>query len=222
MSRVLFEYAELVRRAIEARVSNIHTAIPGKVVSYDDQAQTADIEPQLRYNGEVLPVVQKVRVGWPRGGDGYIVFPMAAGDFGLLICCERDITAWVTSGEAQDPGYVGKHALGSAVFYPGIYPNGHDLAVTSGSTVLGGGTVEVDADSVLLGSAAAADGVLKGTAWKSALDTWLIDVGTWVAQVQPAIVLAGGSTTAGADYIASCTTLVNAFQSALSTKVKVE
>ena len=212
---VFFDHAELLRRAVDDRLSSLHTALPGKIVSYDAATQTANVEPQVREGGETLPVIQKVRVGWPRGGDGYLVFPIEAGDYGLLVFCERDITSWVTAGEAENAGDVAKHSLQGAVFYPGIFPSGHDLDAPSGASVLSGGDVR-------LGGSGAVDYVLKGDQWKTALDSWLISVSTWAVACQVAITMAGGPPTAGADYISATNDLVTAFQASLSAKVKVE
>lgn len=157
--------AEVFRRAIAASMSQLHTAMPGKVViAYPDQ--TADIQPQIKDGNNSPPVIPRVRVGWPRGGDGFLIFPLAAGDYGTLIFCESDLAAWEQSGDVSAPGDVSRHGLNGAVFYPGIYPSGHTLVVAPGASVLAG-------SNVMIGGAAATEPVIKGTAFYTALVTAL-------------------------------------------------
>jgi len=126
--------AEVIRRAIESRLVDVHTALPATVVSYDETKQTATVRPgvqraiQNASDGskilEDLPTIQDVPVAWPRGGGGgwFLTMPLAAWDTGLLIFCERDIGMWRATGEyrAVDPGDQRTHGLSGAVFLPGL------------------------------------------------------------------------------------------------------
>ncbi len=163
--------AEVIRAALDSRLLDLHTALPGRVVSYDSDAQTADIRPMVRRalrdeDGEKvledLPVVPKVPVQWPRGGGFFLSMPLAEGDSGLLVFSERSIDRWRSTGEAADPGDQRTHGLSGAVFIPGVFPSAGALEDASGTVVVLGrdGTaaaqIRVTSTEIQLGGAAAA------------------------------------------------------------------
>lgn len=128
-----------VKSAIESRVRNIHTAIPGRVESYDAGTQTASIVPMViptvpgadEDDGEAaapLPKLLSVPVIFPRAGDFAITFPVRKGDTVLLIFAERDIGRWRATGEREQPIVSTPHGISGAVAIPGLYPSGEALS----------------------------------------------------------------------------------------------
>lgn len=151
----------LLERWREAMQDELHTAIPGRVESYDASAQTADVQPMIRRlvpraDGgtlrEQLPIVRAVPVVHPRWGSWFVHAPLAAGDFVLLVMCERDLARWRTTGEVSDPVDRRAHHLSHAVAIPGVYPRTRQLG--AGSTPAdalvigreGGATIKVRDD----------------------------------------------------------------------------
>ena len=124
---------ELLNLILDHRLRELHTALPGRVESYDASKQTCDVLPMLKkqtpngqggYTTEDLPVLPNVPVAFPRGGGGFFMsFPLAKGDFVMLVFHERAIGAWRKKGEATAPGDLRMHSLAGAVAYPGLYPN---------------------------------------------------------------------------------------------------
>lgn len=125
--------ADVIRKAIESRLADVHTAMPGKVKSYDRVTQTADVMPLVNAVApmadgsdelEELPVIPNVRVLWPRAGGAYLHMPMAAGDYVLLVFNEAAIGHWrAGAGEPAPPGDVSRHSLSYPYAIPGGWPD---------------------------------------------------------------------------------------------------
>lgn len=152
-------WAEVLDEIMDVRVRRVHTAMPGKVLSYDHTTQTADIEPQLRSDGAELQPIPSVPIVWPLA-----YTDLAAGDTVLLIFCEADIGLWRQQGEAGEPQDVGRHGLHGAVAIAGLARASAAKTFTAGSTVLPGADVR-------LGAATAAQGVLRATDWGAFMST---------------------------------------------------
>lgn len=123
----------MIGQAMDERLIDVHTSMPGRVESYDRATQTAEIRPQLkrvlrRRNGErvaeELPVIPCVPVSFPRVAGFFIHFPVKVGDFGTLVFSEYDIGRWRTIGDVVDPGDTRRHGLSGPTFVPGVFPQG--------------------------------------------------------------------------------------------------
>lgn len=138
-----------MKSAIESRVRNIHTALPGRVESYDASKQTADIVPMViptvpgadeddADTEAPLPKLMSVPIVFPRAGDFAITFPVRKGDTVLLIFAERDIGRWRATGERERPIVSTPHGISGAVAIPGLYPSGEALpGVDEGALFMG-------------------------------------------------------------------------------------
>jgi hypothetical protein len=124
--------AEMIDAFLDARQTDLHVAMPCKVESYDRSAGTVDVVPALNrslpdgdgnYVSRARPKLTGVPVQWPRTTQFALTFPLRAGDYGLLVVCERNIAAWRATGNQGDPGDLGMHTLDGAVFLPGLYPD---------------------------------------------------------------------------------------------------
>jgi hypothetical protein len=133
------DLGEVIRRALESRAQDIWTAFPAKIVAYDSETQTADVEPQVRrivpdedsadVETEDLPIVVNVPIQFPRGGEDSIAitWPLQAGDYVWVHVCTNAIGNWRRTGELSDPGDVRTHGLGSCFAVPGAAPNSRVL-----------------------------------------------------------------------------------------------
>jgi len=121
--------AETYRRILDARLADLHTALPGRVRSYDAATQTADIEPMIKRGVptggeedevvlETLPVLPSVPVLFPSGGQCFVTFPLSVGDPVLLVFSERDTSQFRATGAVSDPGVPTMHGLSGAVAIP--------------------------------------------------------------------------------------------------------
>lgn len=134
-------WQELIAEAIESRLLELHTAIPGKVISYDPATQTAEIAPVIQRVEPAadgsntltpLPSIPNVPVSWHRGGGAALTMPLKAGDHVLLIFSEAAIGHWRASGELAPPGDLRRHSLGYPYAIPGGGPEPQVLADAAG------------------------------------------------------------------------------------------
>ncbi len=144
----------------EAMLDALHTAMPGKVVSFDSSTCLARVQPmipRIRIDAlgektiEQLPEIPDVPIIYPRSGAASIVFPLAAGDGVLLVFSEGALGTWRATGKAVDPGDVRRHSLSHCVAFPGAFPDG------SPSDQIAAGALTVAAAEVRLGSKLASD-----------------------------------------------------------------
>lgn len=124
--------AEVIRLAIESWGRDIHTALPGRVVSYDAAKQVADVLPVVKdarpdSNGDTqhfdIPVIPNVPVQWPRGGPFALHLPLAKGDHVILLFQESAIGQWRESGSVEEPGDLARFDISYPIAIPGIAPN---------------------------------------------------------------------------------------------------
>lgn len=169
--------AEVLRASISGTLENVHTAIPGRVTSYNAATQQADIEPliQAAYLDEEgerqvakLPVVTGCPVAFPGGGGFTLIYPLQPGDTGLLIFSEASIDKWMSTGGNVDPDVDHRFALSDGIFVPGIRPFSSPRS-TSGATGLAvgldaGHQIQIDLTGIRLG-ATATEPLIKGTSF---------------------------------------------------------
>lgn len=133
---------ETIKSLIHGELAELHTAIPGKIVSYDYAKNLAVVQPLLKrkYIGEAepveLPTISNVTVCFPRMGKGHLRIPVNPGDEGEIIFQERSIDKWAISGGTVDPEDSRKHSLSDATFWPGLNPNNKPMESTAAATSL--------------------------------------------------------------------------------------
>ena len=137
--------AEALAEIFDSWMVDMHTALPGRVESYDPAAQTADVLPMVRRarereDGSVatedLPVLPSVPVAFPRGGGYFLSLPIQKGDFVMLVFQEASIDQFRKKGELTHPGDLRRHSLSAPVAYPGLYPTNGKLADAHASNVV--------------------------------------------------------------------------------------
>lgn len=117
----------LIKAAIENRLLDVYTALPGRVEAYTASLQKADIQPLIQretVDAEIvdLPKLVDVPVKWPRTSTAIISLPLTVGDTGTIIFHGRSIDNWLISGGLVNPDDIRKHDLSDAEFIPGMYP----------------------------------------------------------------------------------------------------
>lgn len=120
-----------IDESIDDRLLDVHTALPGRVESYDAATQLADVKPLIPVNGETLPVIPKVPVCFPRTASTFIHLPLAKGDFVILLFPEQSIGAWrALRGAETSPGDLRRHSITSAYAIPCGFPDASKFTVT--------------------------------------------------------------------------------------------
>lgn len=129
--------ADVVTGAIDATLGKIHTSMPGKVVSYNSLAQTADVQPMCKRQlftadgekvYESLPLLPGVPVCFPRGGGYVVTFPLQAGDTVVLVFSEAGLAEFLETGSEAEPWDTRRHHISNAVAIPSISPDTAPLA----------------------------------------------------------------------------------------------
>lgn len=126
-------FEQVLTTAIESKLIDLHTAMPGVVESYDPTKQTISVVPALKRkyeSGEVVtrPLINNVPVCFPRGGSFSITHPLKKGDSVLLVISERSLDVWKKNGGTVDPNDPRKFNLTDAFAIPGGYPQTNVVA----------------------------------------------------------------------------------------------
>lgn len=122
-----------IRDGINNRLKDLHTAMPGTIVSFDPENQLATVQPGIKrvfrtlnddnsvdLNPVDLPLLINVPVIYPRGGGFSITFPVKEGDECLIVFCERAIDTWHRDGGTATPNAKRFHDLSDAVVHVGM------------------------------------------------------------------------------------------------------
>ena len=161
---------EANRAAMDGRMAQVWTALPGVVQAFNPTAMTVSVQPAIkgrvtRPDGAVesvaLPLLVDVPVIFPSGGGFTLTFPVAAGDDCLVVFASRCMDAWWQSGGVQEPLEARMHDLsdGFALVGPFSQPRALDgvstdnvqLRTDDGATYLEiqpGGKVRVEAADI--------------------------------------------------------------------------
>ena len=107
-------------------LSSLHCALPGMVVSFDAESQTAVIQPAVSRvipsavegspSSVSMPLLRDVPVFMP------VPFGINPGDACLVIFADCDIDAWFESGEAEMPASNRMHSLSDGFAFVGFRP----------------------------------------------------------------------------------------------------
>lgn len=132
----------LLSSALQGWQSNIWTALPAQYVGPGAEVGTANVQPTvkgrfLQKDGITwgpwvnLPVCLDCPINWPGGKRGRLVFPLVAGDEGVLFFASRAIDNWWLQGGPQPPSQIRMHDLSDGFFFPGVFSQpGKPVATT--------------------------------------------------------------------------------------------
>lgn len=134
------EVKTIVQGWTEDQLSNLHTALPAKIVSYKPATNRAKVQPVGEFKTAderslPYPEINSVPVIFPcgAGGKSGMTFPIKAGDSGLIIFAENQLTDFLTgSGDSED---TRRHSLNDAIFLPGLYSNAVPKSVSNPNDV---------------------------------------------------------------------------------------
>ena len=136
---MLQDLTQEIEETAHAVVNEIHTAMPGEIVSFDAGSGVATVKPSGKFvtsDGKELdyPVIT--------AGVG-IAFPVKKGDSCIIIISEVELDAWRSGAESE--GSL-RFDLTSAMVIPGLLDGGSNLAAkasANNAVMIGGGDVEV-------------------------------------------------------------------------------
>ena len=102
---------------------NFNVCLPAVVVSYDNTKNEVDLQPAIQEvltNNKFLtmPQIFNIPVLELGGNDLSIKIPLKAGDTGIVIFCDRDITLFKQEKKNTQPNTLRKHDLSDGIFIP--------------------------------------------------------------------------------------------------------
>ena len=127
-----------------SKMMNVHTILPGKVISADAVTRTISVQPVIKRKYidatayTLLPVIEDVPICFPGCGDYFISFLPVSGDYVLLGVSERDISNWGVSGGIVEPKQKHVFDLSDAIMIGTLFPGDSVIApaVESGKLVI--------------------------------------------------------------------------------------
>lgn len=146
----------LIKQCIEDELLEVYTSIPGKIVSYDPDKQSAQVKPLQRINYDnyaidysesdeteaefkEIDAIFNVPVKHLSAAKGkaFIHMPIEKGDLGMLCFTSRSIDEYLSGvGEAYDIVDTRHHDLSDAYFLPGILPFGAGLSIPDDKQII--------------------------------------------------------------------------------------
>lgn len=134
---------EAIQSAVEAKLAETHTAIPGKIVSVDFAKQTCVMQPTVKARVHKpdgtqdwvdLPQIPDVPLHFPSGGGVTLTFPVKEGDEGLIVFSGRTQDAWQQQGGDQQQVDLRPHDASNAFAMVGFKSNPKALSGVSSSS----------------------------------------------------------------------------------------
>lgn len=119
---------EVIQKAVRYGALNLRVAIPCRIIAVQAD-QTVALQPlfMTRFKGQMpqaMAPLHDVPVVMPQGQDFRVTYPVAVGDLGLALFCDRNLDAFLASDGTtpKDPQDDRNHDLSDAVFFPGLVP----------------------------------------------------------------------------------------------------
>jgi len=115
---------ECLRRLAESKTDNLRVAMPGKIIDFDEEKQTATVQPLIkeyvRDKWESLPQLLDVPCFFPRAGGYCLTFPVKPDDEVIILFNDMCLDAWWQSGGEQTQLETRRHDLSDAMCFFGI------------------------------------------------------------------------------------------------------
>jgi len=135
---------EEFKLAFGAAQSNIWTALPGIIQSFNAVAMTCTVQPSVSgtvraqdgtFSSINLPILLDCPVFFPSGGGCTLTFPVKAGDECLVVFASRCIDAWWQLGGVQGQAEFRMHNLSDGFALPGVRSQPRVLSGVSTASV---------------------------------------------------------------------------------------
>jgi hypothetical protein len=134
-----------IQASLDGRQSELWTALPAKVVSFNAAAMTVQAVPTIimQYNDPLtgttkplaIPPINDIPVVFPGGGGFTLTFPVTQGDECLLVFSSRCIDGWWSTGAAAPQGDLRMHDLSDGFAFVGVRSRPKALSGISTSAV---------------------------------------------------------------------------------------
>lgn len=160
---------DAINAGVNAKVRDLHTALPGTILSFDTSTQLAEIQPAIQriYSNDRavdLPKIINAPVAIWRGGGFSMTYPIKEGDECLIVFSERSLDRWIEEGEGKKPMHKRTHNLSDGIAFvclsskPNAVPDYSDsdlqIKSDSGNAVI---TLKSDGNINIKGNGATVD-----------------------------------------------------------------
>jgi len=127
------ELIDVMNDAIEFALSNLHTATIAKVTGV--QSKTISVQPVINrvYQGRSIALTEFVEVPpvFMQGGGSHTAYPIAVGDYCLLILTERCFDRWYGGADFQSPAEFRMHDYSDGLAIVGVNPLASAITIPS-------------------------------------------------------------------------------------------
>lgn len=125
------EFVHQIRENMRDSIKDIHTAIPGRIISFDAGKGLATVLPMMKFekpDGTTIdyPHITGVPVLFPQGTNqkATVAFPVKEGDGCLIIISEKPLDYWMYGQETStDLSFD----LTNAICIPGLFSKGNSV-----------------------------------------------------------------------------------------------
>jgi len=156
--------SEAIDYAITSRLIDINTADIGRIIKVD--GNTVDVQPMIDYklyaggSQAGLPL-RNLPLYMPSSSGSMIYIPVKAGDLGIILTLQRDISNFKISATQKEPPSFRYLNKGDSIFYPmgtlvkSITPSDpNSICIenteTGDSIIIGGGSIKIIAKSTCI------------------------------------------------------------------------
>lgn len=126
------EFVDEINKVIKRNINGIHTALPGKIVSFDADKGLATVLPLIKYikdDGASIdyPQISGVPVLFPQSCNQNvsITFPIKENDGCLIVVAEQSIDTWMYGQETSTNLMFD---LTNSICIPGLYAKANNAA----------------------------------------------------------------------------------------------
>ena len=133
------ELPEIIDLALDFLQARLHTATIGRVVAVG--SKTIDVQPvinaQLDGESQKLPVFREVPPIFLGGGSAYTSYPIAVGDYALLIFTERCFDRWYSGEDEVLPSEFRMHDYSDGLALVGLRRASNAVTIPAETTTIG-------------------------------------------------------------------------------------
>jgi hypothetical protein len=140
------ELLDVMMQAIGHALADVHTATIARITAVGGETISCRPVTARVVNGESIPLPEFVDVPVLvlQGGGSYTAYPIAAGDYALLIFTERAFDRWWNGQDDQPPPELRMHDYSDGIAVVGLNPLGSAISIPS--------TIKQNGDTVQYGN----------------------------------------------------------------------
>lgn len=119
------DFVQSLETFFQARLEDVHTMLPGRIVSYDSVTRLATVKPSVSMrslHGDILdiPPIDSVPVVWPGSSDFSVSGELRNGDGVVLYFAESGLGGWLRGSEDAEADDETRFSLHDAIAVPGL------------------------------------------------------------------------------------------------------